>query len=200
VEFTPPARDLPGLLSPFASRYYQVMRGTDTVSAIPGNINLAISLQSPLPAFPYTLRLRDTQPDPSYRVVIPGLYCKLDVAEIAQWSVWYVDKDTTRSNYDPDVLTEGRPFPNPFKLNGSTRVFFPVNSLTQVQGSVYIFDSGNTLVRAGGPSGSVMHLGKQMFYWDGLDDGGSRASSGIYVYVIELSDRRLIGKIAVVRE
>jgi hypothetical protein len=75
-----------------------------------------------------------------------------------------------------------------------------VNSLTQVQGSVYIFDSGNVLVRAAGPSASVMHLGKQMFSWDGLADGGGPASSGIYVYVIELPDRRLIGKIAVVRE
>jgi len=200
VEFTPPARDLQGTLSPFASRYYQVMRGTDTVSVIPGNIDLAISLQSPLPAFPYTLRLRNTQPDPSYRLVIPGLYCKLDVADIAQWSIWYVDKDTTRSNYDPDVLTEGRPFPNPFRLNGQTRVYFPVNSSTQVQGSVYIFDSGNALVRAAGPSASVFHLGKQMFSWDGLADGGGLASSGIYVYVIELPDRHFRGKIAVVRE
>jgi hypothetical protein len=200
VEFTPSARDLQGTLLPFASRYYQVMRGTDTVSIVLGNIDLGLSLQSPLPALPYTLRLRNTQPDPSYRAVIPGLYCKLDVADIGQWSIWYVDQDSARSNYDPEILIEGRPFPNPFKLNGQTRVYFPVNSPTQVQGSVYIFDSGNVLIRATGPAATETHLGKQMFSWDGLSDGGGLAASGVYVYVIELPDRHVKGKIAVVRE
>ncbi len=200
VEFTPPSRDLQGTLSPFASRYYQVIRGTDTVTIIPGNIDLALSLQSPLPTLPYVLRLRNTQADPSYHPVIPGLYCKLDVADIAAWSIWYVDQDTARSNYDPEVLVEGRPFPNPFTVDGRTQVYFPVNSLTQVQGSMYIFDAGNILVRTAGPTASVMYLGKQMFSWDGLVEGGRPASSGIYVYVIELPDRRLMGKIAVVRK
>jgi hypothetical protein len=200
VEFTPPSRDLQGSLSPFASRYYQVMRGADTVTMIPGNIDLDRSLQSPLPSLPYVLRLRNTQPDASYRAVIPGLYAKLDVAELAMWSIWYVDRDTARSNYDPEVLVEGRPFPNPFRVDGRTVVYFPVNGDEQIRGSMYIFDAGNILVRAVESSASTMNLGKQMFSWDGLVEGGVPASSGIYVYVIELPDRRLRGKIAVVRE
>jgi hypothetical protein len=200
VEFTLPARDMPGTLSPFASCYYQVMRGTDTVSVILGNTDLGGSLQSPLPALPYTLRLRNSLPDPSYRSVIPGLYSRLDVADIAGWSIWYVDHDSARSNYDPDVLTEGRPFPNPFKPDGRARVFFPVNTANEVKGTVYIFDSGNVLVRSGEPSATEMHLGRQMLCWDGLADGGRLVSSGIYFYLIELPDRHLTGKIAVVRE
>jgi hypothetical protein len=200
VEFIPPSRDVQGSLSPFSSRYYQVMRGVDTVTMIPANIDLELSLQSPLPLLPYILRLRNTQPDVSYRAVIPGLYAKLDVADMATWSIWYVDKDTARSNYDPELLVEGRPFPNPFRVDGRTRVYFPVNSLTQVKGSMYIFDAGNVLVRAVESSASVMNLGKEMFSWDGLVEGGGPASSGIYVYVIELPDRRVMGKFAVVRE
>ncbi len=200
VEFTPPSRDLQGYLSPFASRYYQVMRGADTVTMIPGNTDLDLSLQSAPPSLPYVLRLRNTQPDASYRAVIPGLYSKLDVADLATWSIWYVDKDTARSNYDPEVLVEGRPFPNPFRVDGRTQVYFPVNSPTQVQGSMYIFDAGSVLVRAVASSASVLNMGKQMFFWDGLVDTGGPASSGIYVYVIELPDRRVMGKIAVVRE
>jgi hypothetical protein len=132
--------------------------------------------------------------------VIPGLYAKLDVADMATWSIWYVDKDTARSNYDPEVIVEGRPFPNPFRVDGRTNVYFPVNSLTQVKGSMYIFDAGNVLVRAVESTASVLNLGKEMFFWDGLVDGGGTASSGIYVYVIELPDRRLMGKIAVLKE
>ena len=79
------------------------------------------------------------------------------------------------------------------------RVAMPVDGTDQVTGSVSVFSSGLDPVYTSGTSSSSWYLDRQMFFWDGKGTDGSAVPSGIYIYVIDLGDRRVTGKIALVR-
>ncbi len=200
VEFTPPARDVSGILSSLSSRYYEVVRGSDTLTVVVNNADAVGAEQPSPPARSYVLRLRSTRPGDSYRETVPGLYALLDVANVALWRTWYISGDSVNRDYDPEALVEGRPFPNPFLPDGLSRVYLPVAGGQEVRGSLFIYSAGLDVIYASGEVGSTPYLGRQMFSWDGRGERGDAAPSGIYVYVLQLPDKRITGKIAIVRK
>jgi hypothetical protein len=123
----------------------------------------------------------------------------LNVTIPAVWSAWYILGDTVRPNIDPASLVEGRAFPNPFLPGKQTRVALPISGDAPATGSLAVYSSGMDLVYATGNVTSTTYLDRQMFFWDGSGNGGSTVPSGVYIYVIDLGDRRVTGKIALVR-
>jgi len=200
IDYVPPGRDLSGSLAALGSRYYQIMRNSDTMTVILNNMDLAGAGSASPPSRPYTYHFKSSQADASYRLTPLGIYALLDVPDISAWTTWYVVGDTVRPNYDPDALAEGRSFPNPFRPGLHARLCLPIKTEDQVRGTLTIYSAGMDLVYTSPSALSSLYLDRQMFFWDGKDNNGRTVPSGVYVYVLELADRRVRGKIALVRQ
>jgi hypothetical protein len=200
LDYVPPSRDVSGSLAALGARYYQVIRPPDTMTVILSNLDLAGAGALSPPSKTYVYHFRSSQPDGSYKLTPLGIYAALGVADIDGWTSWYVVGDTVRRNYDPDALIEGRAFPNPFIPGTHMRACIPVGAEEQVQGTLTVYTPGTDLAYASASTLSTLYLDRQMFFWDGKDSDGRIVPSGVYVYVLDLADRRVRGKIAVVRK
>lgn len=198
VEYAPPSRTLPGTLEPLSGRSYDLIRPPDTMTVILVNTDLAGAVNRDGPAA-YTLEFRAARPDQSWHPTPIGLFCHLGVATSTAWSTWYVIGDTVRRNIDPASLVEGRAFPNPFIPGSHQRVALPVDGAGEVRASLQVYNSGMDLVYASAVEAATWYLDRQMFFWDGKDAEGRPAASGIYFFVLDTGDRRVRGKIALVR-
>lgn len=198
VEYHPPSREITGSLAPFASRYYQLMRPPDTMTVIVANVDLAAATAQAA-GKDYAIDFRSARPNDTYLATPIGLFAHLGVTSPVHWASWFVVGDTVRRNVDPEHFAEGRAFPNPFLPGLHARVAMPVDGTDQVTGSVAVFSGGLDPVYTSGMSTSSWHLDRQMFFWDGKGMDGSVVPSGVYFYVIDLGERRVTGKIALVR-
>ena len=198
VEYTPPARDVSGSLAAFSSRYYQLQRSPDTMAVIVSNVDVSGALGQGAGGT-YTCEFRSSAIDASYKHTPIGLFGRLTVTDPVVWSCWYVVGDTVRRNIDPASIVEGRAFPNPFLPGKHTRVALPITGDAAVTGSLAVYASGMDRVYASGNVTSTWYLDRQMFFWDGTGDDGSTVPSGVYIYIIEIGDRRVMGKIALLR-
>ncbi len=188
-----------GTLEVLAAKYYQVTTGLDSMTVVVVNTDMEASLAGTPLTSEYTLSLRYDQPDASYHKTPIGLYASLQVADPSKWVMWYIVGESIQGNFDPAGLTEGISFPSPFIPGEQPTVYIPVADQQPVQGQVFVYSAGMDLVYASPPTSSVSYLTKQMFQWDGRTDAGSYAPTGVYLYVIELPDRRVTGKVAVIR-
>jgi hypothetical protein len=200
VDFPGSARDVAGSLRSYASSYLLVERGTDTMTVILSNTDMAGINAATNPLLAYTLKLRSTRPDESYKGTPIGVYAKLDVADIAKWTTWFAVRDSASPGIDPSSFSSQRPFPSPFRPGRHACVYIPLDGADQQRGSLYIFSASYDLVRGVADCASVVHLGKQMFTWDGRMNNGSVAPTGVYLYVIDIPGGRITGKIPLVRE
>jgi hypothetical protein len=102
--------------------------------------------------------------------------------------------DTAAEDAAPAALTLLPNVPNPF--NPSTEVRFGLPTAQSV--SLRVYDASGRLVRellAERP----MEAGFHSVRWNGRDEGGAGASSGIYVYVLETESQRLSGKMTLLK-
>jgi flagellar hook assembly protein FlgD len=73
-------------------------------------------------------------------------------------------------------------------------VYFPADAS---QGTIAFYSESMELVYRS-QQVTRKHLGRPVFAWDGTTDRGVNATTGIYVFVIQLPDRIVTGKLAVV--
>ncbi|MBE0565757.1 MAG: T9SS type A sorting domain-containing protein [Krumholzibacteria bacterium] len=85
--------------------------------------------------------------------------------------------------------------PNPF--NPETSISFTIPDGPGGEHALRIYDTRGRLVRSLG-SGHV-GPGLQQAVWDGRDDGGRAAGSGVYFYRLEYAGRSLTGKMVLVK-
>jgi hypothetical protein len=75
----------------------------------------------------------------------------------------------------------------------------PVESESPEEGTLYVYNAAMDLVfDAGLTSQSVR--GRQAFEWTGRTNNGELAESGVYILVVNLNDRVVTGKVALIRE
>jgi len=163
------------------------------------NVDLAGTILATIPVLPYTLRLRSTRLDESYKSTPIGIFTKLDAADMSLWRTYYLG-DTVRPYIDPTSFSSERPFPIPFHPGPTPYVYIPVDGVDRLVGSLYVFSASADLVASMTGISSTAHLGRQMFTWNGRTNDGTFASTGVYLFVIELPGGRVTGKIPVVRE
>jgi len=200
VDFPGTSRDVPGSLRSLGTHYAQVQRGLDTMTVMMANVDVAGTLLATIPLMPYTLHLRSSRVDDSYKPTPIGIYGKLEVTDMSLWSTWYMVRDTVRPYIDPSLFSSEHPFPSPFYPGRAPCVYLPVEEMEPQRGALYIFSASADLVRQIPDVSSTVHLGRQMFSWDGRMADGNVAPTGVYMFVIDLPGSRVTGKIALVRE
>ena len=199
VGFTPPSRAVGGSVSQLAARYIQVLGTMDTLTLALSNINFEAGLTSSNTQFPFTYRLDVQQVDGSYHSTPVGIFFKLDVPDLTNWWTWVIVTDSVGSVVDSSSVTNGKPFPNPLIADGKTSVYIPVKS-ADIQGTLSIFTSNMDLIFSSVLTSEKRPSGQQAFGWRGITNSDTIVRTGVYLFVLEVQGRKVIGKIAVVRK
>jgi hypothetical protein len=199
-EFVEPVLTLQGGLSPLGARYHAVVIPT---SGGPADTLTASVVRTDIAAEPgggtenYTVTLRSAPLDATYRETGTSLFASFSVPSPAGWGIWYLSAAGAVQPNGLSDLAEGTPFPNPFRPDGQKLLSIPVDATTSTTASLLILDAALSRVHS---SDALQGGGgaRRFFTWDGRAPGGQFAPSGIYLYVLTLSDgRRLMGKFAV---
>lgn len=93
------------------------------------------------------------------------------------------------ANHEIYVLT----YPNPFSDKARIEIVLPEEKSI----SIVIVDNDGNLVSE--IARGKFPAGKHAFTWDGCDDKGSMAKSGLYFYSLQADDYKRIGKLILVR-
>jgi len=100
----------------------------------------------------------------------------------------------------PSILSsEVFVYPNPFNPKKSTQLTFRLPVYFEKKASVYIFSSGMDKV-ASKELDIISPDFEPRVEWDGRDNRGEFISTGVYFYMIIVSDKEYIGKFSVIRE
>lgn len=191
VQFNPPSLNVSDSLPFLSARYVGVRAGS--LSSIPlmaANLNHDAALAGNSAMFPYTYLLADRPIDGTYRRLASNVYGKFVSADPTNWFT---------GGFEGSVV-QGTVFPNPFLADGRSLVSLAVNYPYAVQGEVSIFTSSLDLVtRIHGPAVPDALIDQYVFTWNGRSDKGELATSGVYVFVIELPGETVTGKFVLVR-
>ncbi len=203
-DFVAPSTTLSGSVDPTGARYHQLLiprtaGGTDTLSIAAVNCDLSSALVLSPASQSYTFTIRPDQPDGTYKQTGAGVYANFSAANVPLWSVWFFVGRNSFQPFGVGSLKEGTAFPNPWFVDGLGSVSIPVDGSAPLTGRLQVYDAAMRLVFASGDRASV-GTSRQLFTWDGIADNGRMVASGVYVYLLSLSDGRTItGKIAVLR-
>ena len=182
IYFVPPSQTLGGSLFVLSSAYYNINEGAETLPFLVSNINLDSALAGYASSFPYSYSLLEDQNSSFSSNLI-----------VSDPSNWY-GKVLVGGNLTRD------PFPNPFRANGSNEISFPVTGVDPMTGTLSIFSTDMKLVYSGMLSSKLSTLlGGQVLQWNGVKNNNEVASSGIYIYFIQLQGQSIKGKFAVIR-
>ncbi len=203
-EYIAPSSTLTGSVQPTGARYHLVLiprtaSGFDTLSVAPVNYDMNSALALSPGTQPYTVTIRSDQPDASFRQTGAGLYASFSTGNPSLWTVWFFVGSNSYQPFGAGSLAEGTAFPNPWMVDGSTSVSIPVDGTVPLTGKLQIYDASMKLIYAS-EDRSLVGTARQFCSWDGITDSGRLVASGVYVYLLALSDGRIItGKIAVLR-
>lgn len=114
------------------------------------------------------------------------------------WEITRVNFPLSGGNaFDPDAKTvDTYAYPNPFSpaIHEVARIKYELKESGSV--NVRIFDFGMNLVRE--LENETYSTGTYEVTWDGVDNTGKKVANAPYIYIIEMPDRTIHGKILVV--
>ncbi|MBM2839669.1 MAG: hypothetical protein HW412_197 [Bacteroidetes bacterium] len=198
VSFSPPSRAVAGSLNALAAKYYQVLGGPDTLTLILSNTNFAAGLANSNVQFPYTYLLNINRVDDSYKSTPAGIFFKLDAPDLTNWFTWDVVRNGVGGSGANAI--GGACFPNPFLVDGKTRLRIPITSTVLTTGTLYVFTSSMDLVYSSELTSRQQFAGQQAFEWNGTTNNGEIVQTGVYFYTVDVQGQTAMGKIVVVRK
>ncbi len=187
--FSPPSRAIADSLEALAAHYHQVVYNSSTLTLALANINIDAARAGAYGPFGYTYLLDIAARDAGYVGTAAGIYVKLVVESQSDWFSWA----------GASALRDEVPFPNPFHADGAGSVYIPVAATGPVEGTLSIFSTSMERVYSATLT-STFVLGKYAFGWSGRNDDNIPAPSGVYLFYLELPDKTIKGKFALIRK
>jgi hypothetical protein len=182
VDFNSSTISVPGAVRPFGVQYRDIDSRVDKLPIV--NINMNAAMNAPNSELAYMLQLATTKLDESYSLIGDRVFAKLNVSDAVNW-------------FMPGAAGSASPFPNPLHADGKSVVSFPTS--TAATGTLSIFTSSMDLMHFSSTFPRSIN-GMNLFQWDGRNENGDLAASGIYLYVIEAGGERIVGKFALLRK
>ena len=183
IEFVPPSQSLGGSLLILSSDYYNVSFGTKTLPFLVSNIEFDSAVTGYASSFPYSYSLVENQNS--------TLSSNLIVSDPSNWYSKILAGGSTTHD----------PFPDPFRANGSNEISIPVSGASSMTGTLSIFSSDMKLVYSATLTSKLsMLLGGQVLQWNGVKNNNEAASSGVYIYFIQIQGQSIKGKFALLRK
>ena len=183
-------RTVSGTVECLGSRYFRIGAGGDTLGLILAYAGNGCA-SGTAPSFSFTVSR--AKPDETFRKTGWGLFLKLSLNPASQWAVW---ESGAQGPIPPEGIAEGGAFPNPFLPDKQLFLYLPAES---GEGTLTIF-SQNMEQLYSAHQFTHSYLGHSVFSWDGKTNSGGRVATGIYVFVLNLPDRTVTGKFAVLRK
>lgn len=206
IQFIQPSRTISGSSQPCSGNYYLII---DSVSRSPfppdsiviilvnSNIDSALNWSTGSRPFSYSIKISSSQNDASYRKVTSGIYMKLEVNDVVNWTDFYIVNDSTTIIIISD--TPQLAFPMPANLNKHKFVNIPVPSNWQGDIELFIYSISMDLIHNSKKT-PQLHDNKIIVQWDGKGQNNVRVSSGIYFYMLLSDEQKSIGKIVIINE
>ncbi|MGA7160235.1 MAG: MXAN_6640 family putative metalloprotease [Bacteroidota bacterium] len=183
IDFVPPAETLGGNLYVLSSAYENINSGGESLPFLVSNVNLDSAITRYPNTFPYSYILSENQNS--------SIAASLGVPDQANWY---------SKALLPGAVTLD-PFPDPFRANGSNQISIPVSGSSSRTGTLYVYSSDMKLVYSGTVNTQFSTLlGGEVFQWNGVKNNDELASSGIYIYFIQLQGQSIRGKFALIRK
>ncbi|HTK83379.1 MAG TPA: MXAN_6640 family putative metalloprotease [Bacteroidota bacterium] len=186
VQYAAPQKIIVDSIQALSSVYRPVLVNGAQMMVIVSNINTSSTEGDG--TFSYVIA---AQGDETFKHLANGVYVRLQAPDPENWS--------THESV-PSVVTDIVVYPNPYPAQGSNSLKFrlpPVSgtsaTLTIISGTFDRVFAHDVPVLEAVPS-------EPFISWNGYDEIGNRAASGIYMYVISVDGKQYTGKFAIVRE
>ena len=201
TSFTSGQRLINGSTEVMSSQYFPILMlppagDSSRMNAIVTNVNMNTTSQSQ----PFSYFITD-HGDDSYKHLSNGLYVQLSISDPLNWSTQEVIVDTGgHIRAIPQVVPDIVVYPNPFVVNGSAKLNFQMPELSSTEATLTILSSGMDRIFSKAMPFIELRPQEKYLQWDGYDENGRTASTGIYFYFISSGDREFNGKFAIIRQ
>ncbi len=186
VQFMSGRRTILDTIQMLSSVYHPIeVNGAQMVTLV-SNLNMSASGQAQ--TFAYVIA---DNGDESYRRLSNGLYTRLDVNDPANWMV---------QESVPEVVADVVVFPDPYILSGSAVVNFHLPLVSSTAATLTILSSSMDRVFSSSVPVVEAKPSEPFVRWDGHDENGNAASTGVYFFYITIDDRQYVGKFALIRK
>jgi hypothetical protein len=175
------------------SVYYAFSLNTpthDTLYAVVTNIDVSDGFKKDLTLKKFTLNIGQGYPNP-----IPGTNLTYQfLPDLNNWCVTLTKASIDESGVLP-------PYPNPFIVDGTSQISFPIKS-TDVPKKVElkIFTESGRLAYSNSAIVPIVQSGRLVAQWNGEQNSGGEAQSGVYIYMLNVDSNLSEGKIAIIRK
>ena len=110
---------------------------------------------------------------------------------LAQWQTQSTEKDDI--TYTPNEFNLAQNYPNPF--NPTTEISFTMDNASEVNLTIYNMLGQQVKVLAN----TLLTAGTHNYTWDGRDELGDVASTGVYLYTLTGSEQTITKKMALMK-
>jgi hypothetical protein len=161
----------------------------------PGRIRVDFAVLGPETSIPASCTIAELRFRPSTEDIVEMRIDEAVLRDIANADMPFVTTDLQSTDEDalPVATRLAQNVPNPF--NPRTAIAFDLHEDCSVELCVYAIDGRKVATLARGTREAGVHG----VTWDGRDDRGEDAASGVYFYVLEAGDLRLTQKMVLMR-
>ncbi|CUS97054.1 MXAN_6640 family putative metalloprotease [Candidatus Chrysopegis kryptomonas] len=181
-------RNSAGALS---TQYYMFIWRSDTIIAIISNVNLSYAFNRSVDEFNFEYHIT-TGAYADYTPIGNGLKSKLNVPDFDNWG------NLNILNSQVAIVKNDNVFPNPFYADGFEKLLIPVESAFQ-EVELKIFTAGLDLVYSAKVK-PEFNFGNYFVSWNGRNNSGEIAKSGVYIYFVSAGGKEKLGKFVLIRK
>ncbi len=200
IQFDPPSVDVTMNANPTSNNfiYFIDQSQGDTLTALVTNSDYVRgidSLQS-LSRFVYYLYNYN---EPGSQQLTDVYYSKLITNQPEFWtSSEFFNGYLIREGEIPTKLADYA-FPNPFRFGKNSFIYFPVKGGSGSEADLNIYTSAMEMVYSVTESYAYIS-GQKVLKWNGLDKNNQRVPSGVYIFITNSGNGKIVGKLVIFNE
>lgn len=184
-------------------RFYKKDATTnDTIAALIVNADIQkgiIPKGGIIPSIPFSYTLAPSSLNGFYTVIDGQYYAKLESTEMLSFSNSEIVNDLLANSGSSIKRQVDFVYPSPFNYSKHTYLNFALPPSAEGYCDLHIFDINSNLIY----SGTVPvknNIGMRTIQWNGMNNRGEKAGSGVYLYAIRIQGETLSGKLVIVNE
>jgi hypothetical protein len=175
------------------SAYYAFSLNTpthDTLYAVVTNTDTGDGFKKDITLKKFTLNIGQGYPNP-----IPGTNLTYQFSpDLTNWCVTLTKASIDQSGTVP-------PYPDPFIVDGTSQISFPIKaSAIPKKVELKVFTESGRLAYSNSAIVPIVQSGRLVAQWNGEQNSGGEAQSGVYIYMLNVDSNLSEGKIAIIRK
>jgi hypothetical protein len=200
IQFNPPSVDVNMNAHPTSNNFLNFIDPvlSDTLTVIVTNSDYLMGIDSTQSFFPFNYYLYNYN-EPGSEQLTNVYYSKLVADQPQFWA--------SSEIFNGYLIRQGEilspkadyAFPNPFRFGTHSFIYFPVNSGSGQEADLNVYSSAMELVYSVTQKYDYI-AGQKVIRWDGLDNNKHRVPSGVYIFITNSGNGKIVGKLAIFNE